>query len=1684
MKKLLLAIVILGVFASAHSQSDSIYYYYQGQKYFVQVTYGQLAIGVKKEASVKKNTLAARLQLVADSVKPSTTPNEFFVRLTGLQKSNAKTFAADLHQKDFITYVHPSIIGQGKTFVTYGDAFVVKLKQGTPVSKLTALLAKYHCTIIKHSTGDKNTYQLSAGSRNNYDAIKMANTFFETSLFEFSEPDFTTHNGLTDAPNDPLYYLQWAHHNTGSEAQHNGIAGDDMQVDSAWLITKGDSSIKIAVLDTGVDTAQADLKKNLLQGYNCITQSSNPGDGYPLDPANAHGTACAGIIAASANNNIGIAGIAPKCKIIPVAISNEFSVFASDFALSEGIDFSWQNGADVLTNSWTMGTPTGVINEAIKRAVTQGRGGKGCIVFFAAGNDNAAINYPSNIPEVISVGGSNMFNQRKNPDSYDGEYWWGANYGGGLDVVAPCVKIPTTDISGKDGYNTTEGHDGDYNLAFNGTSAATPHAAAVAALVLSVNKNFTGAEVRTIIENSCTRGGDYIYKATPGNFNGTWNQEMGYGIVNAYKSVLAAKNKKFCGAGIAEPATKILCKNASVKLSVVDSSATAVYTWRLNGANLQTGASITVTAPGTYDVVAVFANNCTSTAPAVTIMAADTTTLQADAGKAVSICPGNNGVIIGGEPSGKGGTPFIAAQRAYGYDALYGTFIRFNTNNPREYKFISLGAKDGVTNTQFVAGDFTPMGYYALNKAGELVRIDTATGYMRLLGQLVSQTGQYLSHNWSGLAWNPADKKLYGITSGGLVNGMYEINPVTARAVPLAVNPLTNNSVSWGTFSNTGGLYVFNSSYNNISRVAFNGIGSYFGTGDIGAKMLAQLDGSFDPLNGKLYLTTFAVGQTLFGDLREVDTVTAKIEVKGSIGGINEVAALAISGGTYKYSWAPATGLSNPKDANPVARPAETTTYTLTVTDACGAKATSQVVVTAGASKPPVAITASKDSICVGDSSRLSATKKDGYIYQWLYNGTIINNYADSFLQMGRGGNIQVNVTAGRGGCSNTSKTFKLKDCSIWLNNFKTDTVCYSYFYPPHGYSDTGYRPNETFTKTVYPANKGDKLRLTFNKFTGSTFAKLNIYDGPSTSSHLIKSMGFYDYLNQHASYTASEGPLTFELISDSHADNFGTWDAFFTCVTPHVYESKKSGSFTDSSTWLIKKADGTFEDAVTPPAFTDDTIIIRTGHTVTADKYYNTPVDEIWVQKGAKLNLAGGIQFADRDAFSLIADGDIALSGIAQLNTAGKVYIRGNLSTEVYSNFISSNLIADGTAPQVFSLTPNSTISVLHVLNKSGITIHGSVTMDSLFMNSSGGLQVDSLLIRRKLTFDTGIIHVKSSGVVQFSGSNLSLSSGNSKSYVDGPISVGPGAIYQFNIDYPVGTATAYRPLNLVFEKYVNDIYTIQVIDQPAPVLPLPAGIDNVSAKSYYKIKPLRNYPFANITVTMPYLQGDGITDPANLRIVRDSASKWFDIGGTGTHADTGTITSTGRFTLLGNLALANATGGTNTLPVTWLNFTARLQGYNVLLQWNIAQEINVSHYIPEYSADGEHFTALAQITAINSNTYSYLHSKFVTGINYYRIKEVDKDGRYTYSKTLSIHVSDKNNYLITPNPARDFVTIAAGDIIKQINCYNAMGQLVKKVTPAVSNYKLSLKPLAAGVYTIKIITATGTFTGKVVKE
>lgn len=338
----------------------------------------------------------------------------------------------------------------------------------------------------------------------------------------FSEPSYMLYDDELHTPNDPLFGQQWHLNNTG---QTGGVVGADVDAQLAWDICKGDPNVIVAVIDTGMDLNHEDLRGNLLE-RNGEDWDFASADGSPDDEGD-HGTACSGIAVAVQDNGIGVSGIAPLCRVMPLRVSlqsgqNQNRADAINYAASRRADFTGL----VMSCSWRMsaGDFTAVQN-AIVHADSMD-----CVMVFASGNDNGAVNYPARYPETIACGASSPCDERKSYTSCDGESFWGSNYGPELDVISPGVIITTTDRTGNAGYGT-----GNYVNNFNGTSSATPLAAGICALIWSANPSLTAHEVRAILEQTAEDQVGPQNEDAPG-----WDPYFGWGRVNAFRAVQQA----------------------------------------------------------------------------------------------------------------------------------------------------------------------------------------------------------------------------------------------------------------------------------------------------------------------------------------------------------------------------------------------------------------------------------------------------------------------------------------------------------------------------------------------------------------------------------------------------------------------------------------------------------------------------------------------------------------------------------------------------------------------------------------------------------------------------------------------------------------------------------------------------------------------------------------------------------------------------------------------------------------------------------------------------------------------------------------------------------------------------------------------------------------------------------------
>lgn len=384
-----------------------------------------------------------------------------------------------------------------------------------------------------------NWYSFRTNKNSKINCSSICKVLNEKGTFKYVEPDLFNNYNL-DCVNDQFFFNQWHLSNTG---QNSGTVGVDLKVCDAWSLTMGNPNIITAVIDEGIDLNHPDLISNI---YSLSYDANN--DSSPSVLRGSHGTACAGIISAQSDNTIGVSGVAPNSKLMSISRAFVQDVGVSNLEASKSINFATNNGASIISNSYSGGSPSQMVDDAISNSLQNGRNGLGCVVVFSSGNSNSSTSaYPSNSnPQIINVGAVDRCGIRSGRnniitnscDPWPADASPASSYGTTLDIVAGGTGVLTTDIQGIDGYNVT-----DYT-GFGGTSAACPQVAGVAALILSVNPCLTQQAVHDIICASGQKLSNYSFATQTGTSRenlGSWNNEVGHGLVNANACVNLAK---------------------------------------------------------------------------------------------------------------------------------------------------------------------------------------------------------------------------------------------------------------------------------------------------------------------------------------------------------------------------------------------------------------------------------------------------------------------------------------------------------------------------------------------------------------------------------------------------------------------------------------------------------------------------------------------------------------------------------------------------------------------------------------------------------------------------------------------------------------------------------------------------------------------------------------------------------------------------------------------------------------------------------------------------------------------------------------------------------------------------------------------------------------------------------------
>lgn len=511
-------VLILSIF-TANAQGD--YYYYNGNK--ILLSHNKSNVTIITDMEFDPGSIA-EMELFDFEMRIDLASGEpqMFAQLQFQTEPDDETYYQKinfLRQNEHIKHVAYFYNRDNALPISLSNYLYVKLNQQDDLDILHEMSAVNDAFVVKTVPNMPLWYILSVKPNSVMSSLDVANALYETGYYANIDPAFMF-NFSNNCTNDPDFGSLWGLNNTSNP-------NADINACQAWSITEG-SGINVAVVDQGIQSNHNDLSGNL----NALSFDAQSGTSPSVyNSWYDHGTHVAGTVAAIKDNNLQVVGVAPQSSIMGVShdlyLSGTFSA-----ELASGISWAWQNNADVITNSW--GDQGGayynnmhsvILENAITDAMTLGRNGKGSVVLFAAGNWAPTMDYPGSFnDDIVTVGAIESSGMRS---GFSG-------YGTKLDIVAPGSSVLSTVNGNSTGYKS-------------GTSMATPHVAGTIALILSVNPCLTGQEARDILESTAQKSAGYSFNATSGRPNGTWNNEMGYGLADAHAAVLMAQQANTAG---------------------------------------------------------------------------------------------------------------------------------------------------------------------------------------------------------------------------------------------------------------------------------------------------------------------------------------------------------------------------------------------------------------------------------------------------------------------------------------------------------------------------------------------------------------------------------------------------------------------------------------------------------------------------------------------------------------------------------------------------------------------------------------------------------------------------------------------------------------------------------------------------------------------------------------------------------------------------------------------------------------------------------------------------------------------------------------------------------------------------------------------------------------------------------
>ncbi|NOZ47269.1 MAG: T9SS type A sorting domain-containing protein [Chlorobi bacterium] len=639
--------------------------------------------------------------------------------------------------------------------------------------------------------------------------------------------------------------------------------------------------------------------------------------------------------------------------------------------------------------------------------------------------------------------------------------------------------------------------------------------------------------------------------------------------------------------------------------------------------------------------------------------------------------------------------------------------------------------------------------------------------------------------------------------------------------------------------------------------------------------------------------------------------------------------------------------------------------------------------------------------------------------------------------------------------------------------------------------------PNST-SNVVIPNTGTDPV---LNSVDGSALS-ININSGATLTIDANHNLTVDGSLTNNGTLTIANGSSSTITVLDtwSNSGTFNPGDASTIELTANTgTKNITTGGSTFFNLLVNSGGAGTATFTTLSSLDINGDLTLQSGTLEVTDPSHTISVAGNWTNTGGSFTNGSSSVTFDGAAQTISSVGtetfyDVTFSGTNTKTLTANIIVNNDLtisSTLNISNGQTIEVKGSWNNTGILSHAGTSTVSFTGTTTQS-ITNSGGTTFNSLTINNTSStfpqiLLSDAITVTGTLTLTDGIVQTSIIDLLTLSSTG-SLSGGTtSASYIDGPM----GRNGTSNFTFPIGAGTVFARLGVsgmsASANLVAQYYDASYTD----TLSFGTGVRNVSEIEYWDLS--RTSGTGNPFVSIYWEDGNRsvITDPSTLLVVHYTGGKWVDMGGsiTGTQAS-GHVSSTTQFSSFSPITIGDGTSGSNPLPVELVDFDAKIDSDVVKLNWVTLTEENNDYFTVERSEDGVFFEPIGQIEgAGNSNEllrYELTDENPYSGTSYYRLKQTDYNGEFSYSKMVNVNIqTEKENAIIQniqlyPNPATNFINVSGTGYESfaeiELIILNNTGSAVRNIwfiadETGAFNRQIELNSLKQGMYFVTIV-------------